>query len=60
MQRNAEKDTIEISKDEYKILKEIYRTVKRQKFLFRLEEAEENYRAGKVKSINADSFAESI
>ena len=41
MQKNIAKEMVEIPKDEYKILKEIYITVKRQRLLFRIEEAEE-------------------
>jgi predicted RNase H-like nuclease len=60
MQKNIAKEMIEIPKDEYKMLKEIYRTVKRQKLLFRIEEAEKNLRAGKVKKVAVDEFIDSI
>ena len=40
MQKNTAKEMIEIPKDEYKMLKENHKTVKRQKLLFRIEEAE--------------------
>lgn len=53
-------DTVNIPKQEYKILKEIYKTVKRQQFLLRIEEAEKNLKAGKVKKISVDKFIESI
>jgi predicted RNase H-like nuclease len=60
MQKNIAKEMIEIPKDEYKMLKEIYRTVKRQKLLFRIEEAEKNLRTGKVKKVAVDEFIDSI
>ncbi|MBF8251436.1 MAG: hypothetical protein HW382_1064, partial [Deltaproteobacteria bacterium] len=45
---------------EYGFLKELHKTVKRQQFLFRLEEAEKNLKAGKVKKISIDKFIEGI
>jgi hypothetical protein len=58
--KSTAKPTIEIPVDEYKILKEIYRTVKRQKLLFRIEEAEKNFRLGKVEKMSLDGFIENI
>lgn len=55
----AEK-TVVIPKEEYGFLKELYKTVKRQQFLFRLEESEKNLKAGKVKKVSVDMFIESI
>ena len=43
------KDCEIIPKEEYGFLKELYKTVKRQQFLFRLEESEKNLKAGKLK-----------
>jgi predicted alternative tryptophan synthase beta-subunit len=60
MQKNTAKEMIEIPKDEYKMLKEIYKTVKRQRLLFRIEEAEKNLRLGKVKKVSVDQFIDSI
>jgi hypothetical protein len=60
MQKNTAKEMVEIPKDEYKMLKEIYATVKRQRLLFRIEEAEKNLRTGKVRNISVDNFIESI
>jgi hypothetical protein len=60
MQKNIPKEMIEIPKDEYNMLKEIYKTVKRQKLLFRIEEAEKNLRAGKVKKVTVDEFINNI
>ena len=54
------KEMVEIPKDEYKILKEIYRTVKRQRLMFRIEEAEKNFRTGKVEKISVDDFIKDI
>ncbi|MCR4322353.1 MAG: hypothetical protein NUV74_18730 [Candidatus Brocadiaceae bacterium] len=44
----------------YNHLKELYRTVKRQNFLFRIDEAEKNLKAEKVKKVSFDKFIESI
>jgi hypothetical protein len=60
MQKNIAKEMIEIPKDEYNMLKEIYKTVKRQKLLFRIEEAEKNLRTGKVKKVTVDEFVDNI
>ena len=53
-------NTVTIPRREYKFLKELYKTAKRQQFLFRLEEAEKNLTAGKVKKVPVDKFIESI
>jgi len=42
MEQIAAKDYIKIPKREYNLLKEVYRTVKRQAFLVRIDEAERN------------------
>jgi hypothetical protein len=60
MQEDTAKETIEIPRGEYDILKEIYRTVKRQHLLFRIEEAEKNHRAGKTKKVAPSRFIENI
>jgi hypothetical protein len=54
------KETVVIPKEEYRILKEVYRNVKRQQFLMRLDEAEKNLRAGKVKKVAVETFIEGI
>jgi hypothetical protein len=51
---------VEIPKDEYRILKEIYKIVKRQRLLFRIEEAEKNFRGGKVEKTSVDDFIKNI
>ena len=53
-------NTVAIPKEEYRFLKELYKTVKRQQFLFRLDEAEKNLKAGKVKKIAVDKFITNI
>lgn len=53
-------DTIVIKKEEYKILKELYKTAKRQQFLFSIEEAEKNLKSKKVKKVSVDSLIDSF
>jgi len=60
MRKNVIDSTIEIPKEEYKFLKELYRTVKRQNFLLRIDEAEKNLKAGKIKKVSIDKFIENI
>jgi hypothetical protein len=56
MENAAVGDYIKIPKQEYNLLKEIYRTVKRQAFLVRIDEAERNLATGKTKSMTVDDF----
>ena len=60
MERSAVKDYVRISKQEYNLLKEIYRTVKRQTFLIRIDEAERNLAAGKTKEMSVADFIDSV
>ncbi len=60
MRRVIGEETVTVPKVEYKFLKELYRVVKRQNFLLRIEEAEKNLKAGKIKRISIDKFIESI
>ena len=53
-------ETVSIPKEEYKFLKELCKTVKRQQFLFRLHEADKNLKGGRVKKMSVDKFIESI
>jgi len=53
---HAVEDYVKIPKQEYNLLKEVYRTVKRQAFLVRIDEAERNLAAGKTKSTTVDDF----
>ena len=56
----AATETVTVPKDEYNFLKELYKTVKRQNFLLRLNEAEKNLKLGKVKKVSVDKFIEGI
>jgi hypothetical protein len=60
MERAASKEYVKVSKQEYDLLKEIYRTVKRQAFLVRIDEAEQNLAAGKTKRMGVDEFIDSV
>ena len=60
MEHTAVKDYVKIPKQEYNLLKEVYRTVKRQEFLIRLDEAERNFSAGKTKTRSVDDFIEAV
>ena len=51
-------ETVAIPKEEYRVLKEIYQSVKRQNFLLRIAEAEKNLKAGKFKKVSIDKFIE--
>jgi len=55
-----EGETVTLPKEEYRILRELFRTVKRQNFLLRIDEAEKNLRAGKVKRVSVKEFIGSI
>jgi hypothetical protein len=56
MEHAAVEDYVKIPKQEYNLLKEVYRTVKRQAFLVRIDEAERNLAAGKTKSMTVDDI----
>jgi hypothetical protein len=60
MEHVAVKDYVKIPKQEYNLLKEIYRTVKRQTFLVRIDEAERNLAAGKTKAMSVDAVINSV
>jgi hypothetical protein len=60
MEQIVAKDYIKIPKREYNLLKEVYRTVKRQAFIVRLEEAERNLSMGKTKNISVRDFIRTI
>ncbi|MFH2123534.1 MAG: hypothetical protein ABIJ50_08660 [Pseudomonadota bacterium] len=60
MPQTPTKDYVKIPKQEYDLLKEVYRTVKRQAFLVRLDEAEKHLSSGKTKMISADDLIQSI
>ncbi|PKN51555.1 MAG: hypothetical protein CVU55_11445 [Deltaproteobacteria bacterium HGW-Deltaproteobacteria-13] len=60
MEQIVAKDYIKIPKREYNLLKEVYRTVKRQAFLVRIDEAERNLSMGKIKTIAIRDFINTI
>jgi hypothetical protein len=60
MEQIAAKDYIKIPKREYNLLKEVYRTVKRQALLVRIDEAERNLSTGKIKTISVRDFINNI
>ena len=60
MEQIAAKDYIKIPKREYNLLKEVYRTVKRQALLVRIDEAESNLSTGKIKTISVRDFINNI
>ncbi|PIP47249.1 MAG: hypothetical protein COX16_05400 [Deltaproteobacteria bacterium CG23_combo_of_CG06-09_8_20_14_all_51_20] len=60
MAQTATKDFVKIPKQEYNLLKEVFRTVKRQAFLVRLDDAEKNLAAGKTKMLSVDDLIASV
>jgi len=60
MEQIVAKDYIKIPKREYNLLKEVYRTVKRQALLVRIDEAERNLSMGKTKTISVRDFINNI
>jgi hypothetical protein len=60
MEHTAVEDYVKIPKQEYNLLKEVYRTVKRQAFLVRIDEAERNLAAGKTKSMTVNDLIASV
>ena len=56
MAHAATKEFVKIPKQEYDVLKEVYRTVKRQAFLMRIDDAEKNFVAGKTKTVSVDDM----
>ena len=56
----AVKDYVKIPIQEYNLLKEVYRTVKRQALLVRIDEAERNLAAGKTKAMSVDDVIASV
>ena len=60
MPQTAVKDFVKIPKQEYNLLKEVYRTVRRQAFLVRIGEAEKNFAAGRTKKVSVDDLIASI
>jgi mRNA-degrading endonuclease YafQ of YafQ-DinJ toxin-antitoxin module len=60
MKQTTHVQTVSIPKTEYGFLKELYKTVQRQKFILRVGEAEKNLKSGKAKKMPLEKFIESI
>ena len=60
MTQTAVKDYVKIPKQEYALLKEVYRTLRRQMFLIRIGDAEKNIASGKTKKVSVDDLIASI
>ena len=56
----ASKQKIEISVVEYSLLKEVYNQFKKQNFLLKIMNAEENLKKKKVKKMDIDKFIKDI
>lgn len=56
----AAKEFVKVPKQEYNLLKEVYRTVERQAFLVRIGEAERNLAAGKTKTASVEDLIASL
>ena len=56
----ATKQKVEIPVIEYNLLKEVYSQFKKQIFLLKIIDAEENFKNGKVKKISIDKFIKNI
>jgi hypothetical protein len=60
MRKAATAHSVVIPEIEYNFLLEVLNTVKRQKFLLRLDEAERNLKAGRVKKMSVEKFLASL
>jgi hypothetical protein len=60
MGKAVAEDMVTLPKEEYRMLKELYITVKRQNLILRIAEAEENLKKGKVRKVSTDKFIESM
>ena len=60
MIKDKAEETVSIPKEEYQLLKELYKTVKRQNFLLRIDEAERNLKTGRIKTVSIDKLIEDI
>jgi len=56
MAQATAKDFVKVPRQEYNLLKEIYRTVQRQSFLVRVDEAEKNLANNKTKTAKVDDL----
>ena len=53
-------DFVKVPRQEYNLLKEVYRTVQRQSLLMRIDDAEKNLAEGKTKAVSLDELISSI
>ena len=60
MEKAIVEEYVNVPKQEYNLLKEIFRSVKRQAFLVRINEAERNFKNGKNKTASVDDFINNI
>ncbi|HPL68505.1 MAG TPA: hypothetical protein PLG94_18355 [Smithellaceae bacterium] len=60
MEKAIVEEYVNVPKQEYNLLKEIFRSVKRQAFLVRIDEAERSFKAGNFKTVSVDDFINSI
>lgn len=60
MENTTAKEYVKFPQQEYNLLKEVFRSIKRQAFLVRIDEAERNFKNGKYKTASADDFINSI
>jgi hypothetical protein len=60
MAQTTTKDFVKIPKQEYSLLKEVYRSVQRQALLVRIGEAEKNLAAGKTRKVSVDDLLASL
>ena len=60
MAETVANDFVKIPRQEYNLLKEVYQTVQRQAFLFRIGEAEKNFTTGKIRTVSVDDLIASI
>jgi hypothetical protein len=60
MAQTAAQDFVTIPKQEYALLKEVYRTLRRQTLLIRIGDAEKNLASGKTKKVSVDDLIASI
>ncbi len=60
MENTTAKEYVKVPQQEYNLLKEVFRSVKRQAFLVRINEAERNFKNGKNKTASVDDFINNI
>ena len=60
MENTTAKEYVKVPQQEYNLLKEVFRSVKRQAFLVRIDEAERSFKAGNFKTVSVDDFINSI